>query len=224
MRALPAGRVLHAWQTREIEAIRQQRVLVVGGGQSAAETVAHLRPGNRVTWALRHKPLFMREPLRLPTPLFRAVIATSHGLYRLPAALVRAFGRAVFHTTITPDLRPAFDDPQVPKVFAAAAELGLRQTAGGVHVAAAGDTFDRVVAATGYRFSLGNLSFLSEALRDALGNPGQPPALDARLESAARNLYMIGGIAEPTFGPAMRFIFGSRAAARRLGRHLAKLS
>ncbi len=222
LRELSRDRLLHAWQTPEIEQIHQKRVLVIGGGQSAAETVAHLLPDNEITWALRHKPLFMSEPLRLPTPLFRAVIACSHGLYRLPPPMVRALGKAVFYTTITPDLRPTYTDRRVQKLFAPAEELAPRETADGIR---AGDgTYDRVVAATGYRFALSNLAFLSGQLRGALGKADQPPVLDNRLESSVENLYMIGGIAESTFGPAMRFIFGSRAAARHLGRHLAKVS
>jgi hypothetical protein len=217
VRDLPAGRVLHSWQVGAIEALDGERVLVIGTGQSAAETVAHLRDGNRVTWALRREPLFFREPLRLPTPLFKAVLAGSRALYRLPPAVLRTVGRGVFRTTITPDLEPVYHDPAVTKLFGDAEELGLRATPDGVFCDgvdgdAAGTPFDRVIAATGYRYTVGGLPFLDDELAAELGG-----RLDADFRTAVPGLHLVGGIAEPTFGPAMRFILGARHAARRMG-------
>jgi lysine/ornithine N-monooxygenase len=216
LRALPEARILHTWDAREIEALRGQRLLVVGAGQSAAEAVDVLRSGNRVTWALRHRPLFWREPLRVPSPLFKTLLALSYGLYRSPR-LVRTMGRALFRTTIMPELRAAFDDADVEKIYADADGLGLRATDAGIRSSLTGATWDRVIAATGYRFTPGGLPFLSAELRSALGDPDLPPSVDSRFQSAVENLYLAGGVTEQAFGPAMRFLFGSHYTARRLG-------
>ncbi len=221
LRSLPPERVLHSWDTRETEALRDRRVLVVGAGQSAAEAVDVLRAGNRVTWALRHKPLFWREPLRVPSPMFKTLLVLSYGIYRSPL-LVRTMGRAVFRTTIMPELQAAFDDPEVEKLYTDADGLGLRGTQSGIHSAATGVSYDRVVSATGYRYSPAGMPFLSDELRSALGKPDHPPSVDSRFQSAVDNLYLVGGVTEQTFGPAMRFLFGSHYTARRLGGVLAR--
>jgi cation diffusion facilitator CzcD-associated flavoprotein CzcO len=215
---LPPGRVLHSWEVRTIEVLAGERILVIGTGQSAGEAVDHLRARNRVTWVLRHAPLFLSEPLRLPTPLFRLVLAASPGLYRLPRFARHALAGAFFHTTMTPALRPAHDDPAVAKVHAEAAELELAVDGDEVVSKATGERFDRVIAATGYCYSLAGLPFLGERLRGELGD--ELPALDRSFATKAPGFHLAGGIAESAFGPAQRFILGSWHAARRIGRAL----
>lgn len=228
---LPAERVLHSWQTDRIQPLRGEKLLVIGSGQSAAETVACLRRhGNDVTWAMRETPSFFGEPLRLPRPLFRLVLRGSAAYYRLPQPLRVWLGRTCFRTTVTPDLRPVFQDGTVTKIYGDAAELGLQAVANGVTCAAAtaetGDErpFDRVIAATGYRCTVRGVPFLSDRLRDALGDPDQPPMLDGAFQTVVPGLYMAGGISEGAFGPAQRFIFGSWQAAPRVGKSIEALA
>ncbi len=228
--ALPTERVLHSWQTDRIQPLQGERLLVIGSGQSAAETVACLRRhGNEVTWAMREAPSFFGEPLRLPRPLFRLVLRGSAAYYRLPQPLRVWLGRTCFRTTVTPDLRPVFQDGAVRKIYGDAAELGLTAVEGGIICTAAsaetGDErpFDRVIAATGYRCTVRGIPFLSDRLRDALGDPDQPPALDGAFQTVVPGLYMAGGISEGAFGPAQRFIFGSWQAAPRVGKSIAQL-
>ncbi|MDX1501676.1 MAG: NAD(P)-binding domain-containing protein [Thermoanaerobaculia bacterium] len=220
---LPRERVLHSWHTRETEALGGRRVLVVGGGQSGAEAVDRLRRENRVTWAVRRTPLFFREPLRLPTPLFKTVVAATGTYFRMPASAQRALGSLCFRTTVTPDLRRAWEAPEVSRVVADAAALDLHPEGGGIVSRRTGERYDRVVAATGFRYSAAGLPFLSPELARALGDDG-PPRLTGEFETAAPGLFLAGGIAEGTFGPGMRFIIGSRHTARRLGAALARRS
>lgn len=227
LRRLPAEHVLHSWDTRAIEDLRDARVLVIGGGQSAAESVLALAPGerNRVTWALKRAPLFFREPLRVPTPLFKLMLAGSRLLFMLPPPILRAVGRATFRTTITPSLKPVWQSAAVEKKITDAAGLGLEPVVGddgevtGIRDAD-GEVYDAVVSATGYRHTLAGLPFLSNELVEALGGADAAPELDGDFACAVPGLYFAGGIAEPTHGPAMRFVLGSRHAARRLGRVL----
>jgi len=178
---------------------------------------------NRVTWALRHRPVFFSEPLRVPAPLFKAFLIASRGLFRLPPAVVRAVSSPIFRPTVTPRLKKVFADPGVRKVAGDVRGLSLRVTSRGAASGTGGPTFDRVVAATGFRFSLAGLPFLSRPLAERLRGSGPVPRLGPDFQTAVPRLYLTGGIAEPTFGPAMRFIFGSGHAARRLGAELARL-
>lgn len=220
LRALPAERVLHSWDTEAIEALAGQRVLVLGAGQSAAESVEALADTNRVTWAPRHEPLFFREPLRLPTPLFKASLAVSSAFYYIPPALLRLFSKAVFRTTVTPDLQPVWTRDDVETVIADADGLELRSTDDGIHSGRTGETYDAVVAATGYRYSLRGLPFLADPLRSELGDPDAVPTLDRSFQTPAPGVFLVGGIAEGAFGPAQRFLLGARHAAPRIARAL----
>lgn len=219
---LPRERMAHSWDTEAIQKIEGSRVLVVGGGQSAAESVDCLRRrSNRVTWALRHSPEFFSEPLRLPTPLFKLVLRCSALLYRLPGPLLTLVSRMIFKTTITPTMRPAWDDPEVVKELAAAEELGLEPTAdGAIRSRRLHRAFDHVVAATGFRFSLAGLPFLAPGVARGLELGEGFPPLDRSFQTRVPNLFLAGGIAEGTFGPAQRFIMGSWPAAHQIAEAL----
>lgn len=219
LRELSPERVLHSWDTQQIEALRNRRVLVIGSGQSAAESVdALLRGDNQVTWAMRHRPAFFGEPLRLPRPLFKLVLNISPAFYYLPQVVRLGLARTFFRTTITPNMRPAYDDPRVHKLYTDAEGLNLRETPQGITSTAIPEPFNAIVSATGYRCTLAGLPFLSPQLRQQLGNPDQPPQLDLRFQSRVPNLFFTGGISEGVYGPAQRFIFGSWQAVRQLGK------
>lgn len=218
--ALGTDRLLLSWETEAIQRLEGLRVLVVGGGQSAGETVECLHPGNRVTRALRSRPLFFREPLREPPPVFKLLMASSRLLFRLPPAVVRAFSRPVFRTTLTPRLRAVWQGPDVRTLVAAAEDLGLEPVGGapsGAGVRAAdGSEYDLVIAATGYSHTVGGFGFLDRGLAAALGPPDAPPRVDAAFESGRPGLFVIGASAEAVHGPAMRLMIGARQAARRV--------
>lgn len=215
LRPMPADRIFHSWEVSRTERLHGQSVLVIGCGQSAAETVARLRAHNRVTWSLRRKPRFRHGPLCTPRALLNPTLSLAH---RLPAPLRRAVSRAASRTKVTPDLAKIYADSRVEKVFGGASELGLRKIAGRM-AGIAGVPFDYVVAATGYRPAVSGLPFLASDLAWALRNR---PELGADFQSSVPGLHLVGAVAEPSFGPAMRLIYGTRLAARRVGVALAR--
>jgi hypothetical protein len=78
-----------------------------------------------------------------------------------------------------------------------------------------------VIAATGYRFALSSLPFLSAGLLGQLRSVQQTPILSPYFESSVPGLYFTGLASANTFGPAMRFLHGAEFTARRVSRHLA---
>jgi lysine/ornithine N-monooxygenase len=218
--ALPRARVVHSWDTRAIQGLTDCSVLVIGGGQSAAESVEDLVERNRVTWALREAPLFFREPLRAPTPIFKAMLAGSRLLFQLPPPILRAVSRATFRTTITPRLKAVYEDPRVKTEISDAEGLGLVATDDGSIATADGRRFDTVVSATGFRHTVAGFGFLASDLATALGPAGAPPPVDRAFESRQPGLFFIGGVAESVHGPAMRFIVGCRHSAIRVADRL----
>lgn len=83
---------------------------------------------------------------------------------------------------------------------------------------------DHVIAATGYRADLRRLPFLGEALRTQIRAIEHTPVLSSHFESSVHGLYFLGPVAASSFGPLMRFMFGTSFAARRLGASLARAS
>jgi len=76
---------------------------------------------------------------------------------------------------------------------------------------------DHVMAATGYRVSVDALDFLDARLRrDVARTAGTWPALGPSFDSSVPGLYFTGLAAAATFGPLMRFVCGTRFAARRV--------
>lgn len=80
---------------------------------------------------------------------------------------------------------------------------------------------DHVIAATGYRVDLGRLPFLEPALREAIATSAGAPLLKGAFESSVPNLHFVGLASAMTFGPVMRFVFGTKHAARILSARIA---
>jgi pyruvate/2-oxoglutarate dehydrogenase complex dihydrolipoamide dehydrogenase (E3) component len=85
-------------------------------------------------------------------------------------------------------------------------------------------TADHVIAGTGYRSDLARLTFLSAALQQKLKRVADTAAVNGSYESSVPGLYFIGPAVAPTFGPVMRFVYGSDHAARTVARQLTRTS
>jgi hypothetical protein len=83
---------------------------------------------------------------------------------------------------------------------------------------------DHVIAATGYRVDLRRLGFMDNSLLEGIRSVENTPILSPHFESTLPGLYFVGVSAANTFGPLLRFAFGTRFAARRLSGHLARPS
>lgn len=77
---------------------------------------------------------------------------------------------------------------------------------------------DHIIAATGYRVDLKRVPFINATLCDAIEKVGQFPKLNANMESSVPGLYFSGIAAAASFGPLMRFVYGSDFAAKRISR------
>jgi FAD-dependent urate hydroxylase len=79
---------------------------------------------------------------------------------------------------------------------------------------------DHVIAATGYKFNLQNLPFLSQPLKAQLRHEDQIPLLSANFESSVPGLYFTGIASTNSFGPVMRFLAGVDYTARILSQQI----
>jgi thioredoxin reductase len=81
---------------------------------------------------------------------------------------------------------------------------------------------DHLIAATGYRVDVDRLKFLSEEIRKQIRTVESTPVLSPDFEASVPGLYFVGLSAANSFGPVMRFAFGSGFAARHLSRVISK--
>ena len=79
---------------------------------------------------------------------------------------------------------------------------------------------DHVIASTGYKVDLRRLPFLTESILRSIAAVEHMPLLNGQFESTVPGLYFVGVSAGLSFGPMMRFAYGSAYTARRLERHL----
>jgi thioredoxin reductase len=83
---------------------------------------------------------------------------------------------------------------------------------------------DHVITATGYRVDVRRLRLLDPALAEKLKTIENAPVLSLNFESSVPGLYFVGVASAFSFGPVMRFAFGSRYTAIRITRELEKVS
>ena len=76
--------------------------------------------------------------------------------------------------------------------------------------------YDHVLLSTGYRIDIARLGFLAPELLRRIRCADGSPVLATGFESTVRGLHFVGSNAVYSFGPLMRFVAGTRYAARHL--------
>ncbi|HJS88164.1 MAG TPA: NAD(P)-binding domain-containing protein [Acetobacteraceae bacterium] len=244
--ALPASMLSHSADHHDLSRFRGRRVIVVGAGQSACETAALLNEQGAEVCLLTRRKLIWFDPaqedkLDARRSLWRRVRRPNFGLgpgwrtwfwSEMPqwfAHLPREMRHEKAYTLFGPAGSGWIKhrvDGVVPVHTGALREVAARgdevrisvDTAeGSVSLAA-----DHVIAATGYCADFRRFSFLDTVARE-IQSVGGIPVLNHAFESSVPGLHFLGYLSAPTFGPSMRFIYGTRFAARRVSRHLSYL-
>jgi cation diffusion facilitator CzcD-associated flavoprotein CzcO len=234
---LPPDRLTHAYDYSQPGA---RDVVIVGAGQSALETAALEREAggtvrvvaraSRLAW--NSKPGGRARPLsqRVRYPESGLGEGMGQWLYanhpaafrRLPYEQRRRRAFSVLGPAGSWWLRPRIEEKVELLLgqwvtFASVAD-------GGVHLRLEGTEGSRelsvghVVAATGYRAELARVPFLDPALLAEVACVDGAPVLDSAFESTAPRLHFVGYAAAISFGPVMRFVYGTEFAARRVAR------
>jgi thioredoxin reductase len=223
LQALSSSNVVHSWNVNDYAHWEDKRVLVVGGGQSAAECATHLMGNNSITWVLRKKPIFYSEPINLPKPIFKFILYVSPYYYFLPFLFKKKLGKKFVETTITPDMKPFLTSSRIKTVYADVNDLDLQEKDGKIVSNKLGASFDGVIAATGFQYKMRGLDFLDEKLMLSINVNRSIPIINFDFETSVPNLFVVGGIVEPSYGPAQRFMMGARHATLKLGKVLGRL-
>jgi FAD-dependent urate hydroxylase len=250
LRDVPADRISHSADHRDFRGFEGKEVAVIGGGQSALETAALLREHGALPAVLVRKQSISWNDLpssnnvatyggrprtrgRVPRPVASLGAGWRMWVYSELPMLVFAFPEATRLRLVRDVLGPSGAwwlrhrvEGQVP-ILLGYSVVGASGADGKVRlrVAAvgAGETelaVDNLIAATGYRVSLDRLTFLDPHLQTQLRHVQGAPILSSSFESSVPGLYFVGLAAANTFGPVMRFVCGTRFAARRVTTHV----
>lgn len=236
--------VTHSAQHFALDEFRGRDVAVIGGGSSAIDIAGLLHEsGAKVQLFIRGPKLQIHTKAKMPRPLLDKISAPMSGigpgwrsiLYsdypnifrRLPAErryriAKYAVGPAAgwFMRERIEGKVPVFLRHNLERASAAGdrIELEFATESGKKSVFRA----DHVIAGTGYRYDVPQISFISKSLIDAMQTRFGTPVLRSDFQSSVPNLYFMGPIALHNFGPVMRFIVGADFAARTVAASLSR--
>lgn len=231
---IPSALASHSSEHKNLTKFRNQRVVVLGAGQSALESAALLKEaGAHVEVIARQRVLNwvgLHPRLHHLGPMSRLLYSTRDvgpaGISRLVAAphLFRMFPRwfqdRTAYRAIRPAgsgwLRPRLADVQVTlgrKVVSATttdSQLRLNLDDGTERLV------DHALLATGFRVDVSRYEFLTPSLLKELATANGYPILKRGLESSIPGLHFLGKPAAWSFGPLVGFVSGTEFAAREL--------
>jgi len=242
LRTLPSQFVSHSVEYGRVDRFVDQKVYVVGAGASAVNLAWALHERGFETAILCREPEigFHQEP---PPRTWRSAIRAPDSpigggwkpwFYANAPHLFRLLPEKTRHRIVANALGPS------PGWVMTARVPGKVQILGGMRLISAevvndrvnlttkasdgaigNFTVDHIVAATGYRVDVNQMSILDEAIKKNLRTSQGSPILSENFESTVPGLYFVGLASAVTFGPVMRFVAGSGFTSRKLSRRLA---
>jgi thioredoxin reductase len=245
LRQLPAALLSHSSTVNNPEDFRGREVTVLGSGASALDLAALLHEAGADTTLLARasslafhdppgtKPRGLWKRLRHPQsgigPGLRSRFYTDAPLlfHQLPPSLRLKIVRT--------HLRPAAGWPMKDRVMG---QVPLQLGYSIVGAEADGDrvrlhlvakdgtkkvhTTGHVIAATGYKPDLERLKLLDGKILSRMAAIERTPILSKDFQSSVPGIYFVGLAAANSFGPMLRFAFGSEFTATHLSKHLAR--
>lgn len=231
---LPPEAVSHSSGLDDLTPFTGRRVIVIGGGQSAFETAALLNEQGAKVTILMRRPAFWFDPAKetVHASLWHRMRHPNFGLgpgwrsffwsemprsfHRLPQKIRLAKAYSTFGPAGSGWLKHrvvGVIPTEVGQVMNAAFKAGEVRL--DVVTGAGKTTFaaDHVVAATGYRADIRREPFWEGATLDKIEHINGIPVLGQGFESSIPGLHFIGYVSAASFGPSMRFIYGTRFAA-----------
>ena len=238
--SLPRERVSHASDraNRDLGRFRGQRVLVVGGGQSATESAALLHESGADVELLvrqpRHRWLksgtFIERaydtlsPLKAPGKIgpigLNWLIEHPHLYTLMPRRMQDRLAARAIRPAASSWLKPRAEgvpirtDRQVVSATVHGDKVRVRLNDG------TDEDADHILLGTGYKIALSRYRFLSLELLQGIRTANGYPLLNGGFESSVPGLYFVGAPAAFSFGPLCRFVVGTRFTARTLTRKL----
>ena len=240
---LPSSFFAHSSEHHDWSFLRGRKVTTIGAGASAIGLAGILRDDGIETSiiARRNNLVFHDPPGDKPRPLLKQLRHPNSGLgpgwrSRIYSDLPQYFPylpKKIRMRILRTHLKPAAGWPVKPQVegkvhqylgksIEKAEVLGDKVH---LHLRSADGTSmvhmtDFVIAGTGYKPSVRRLKFLSSEIQAKIATVEDAPLLSQSFESSVSGLYFVGAAAANTFGPLLRFAFGSNFTAHHITKHL----
>jgi thioredoxin reductase len=236
---LPSSLVSHTADLQEPATLAGQRVMVIGGGQSAIESAALLHEGGAqvevvlrargVRWLTRtayiHRKSGALRPLFYPDtdvgpPGLNQVAARPGFFRRLPLGLRQPLAARC--------IRPAASDWLVDRTagvtISAARRIRQAESVGDALRIELDDgtvrEVDHAILGTGFRLDVRSHPLLAPKLAEQIVERDGYPLLLRGYESSVPGLHFIGAMSAASFGPIMRFVCGTWYTSAALERNL----
>ena len=240
---LPRILASHSSEHRDLSRFRGQRVMVIGGGQSAFESAALLKEnGAEVELVMRAPEVrwlhgsvgfrttlgALRRLLYPPTdvgpPGLNQLIARPHLFRLLPRALQTRWAYRAIRPAAATWLHERMDGVRVTTGRRATSAVTCGDMARVELDDGTRREVDHVLLATGFRVDVSRYNFLGpELLRNLKTDQGYP-RLTLGLESSVEGLHFMGAPAARSFGPLVRFVSGTGYSARALAEAIVRSS
>ena len=229
--AFPRDRCDHTSDLVDFGRLKDQRVLIIGGRQSAFEWAALMREAGvaAVDLCYRHDtPAFAASDWRWVNPIVDRM-ADDPGWYRRlsPDAKQQLDQRfwSEGRLKLEPWLASRIKHASI-KLHPRTAVTGADQGASGIEVALdSGEvlTVDHVVFATGYKVDFVRVPFLANGLRSSVNVRDGFPVLDEHFQASVPGLYVTSLAATRDFGSFLGFTVSVRAQAKIIGRNISEV-
>src|SRR6266849_4330251 len=231
----------HSSEHSDFARFKGQIVVVVGGGQSALESAALLQESgaavevvmrsSRIHWLRYGTPLhtWLHRPTNIlgrilypPSEIgpfgLNWIVDTPAVLRSFPSALRSRIERRAIRPAVAGWLPPRMarvritTDRVIISANAVGQQLRLKLDDGSERYV------DHALLATGYRVDVSRFAFLAPGLLRSLRLADGYPELTAGFEASQPGLHFLGASASGTFCPPIRFVAGTKYAARALTR------
>lgn len=244
--SLPSEFVSHSSAHKDPASFKDRNVTVVGAGASAIDLATLLHEsGAQVSLLARRSALkFSNPPGPKPRTIWQRMRNPSSGLgpgwksrfFTDAPSLFRYFPESARLKIVKEHLGPSTGWPMRERamnkfpMYLGASDLRADLHDGNVRLTFLinGKTTelmtDHVITATGYRADVRRLSFLSPAIQSKIKTLADAPILSRGFESSVPGLYFTGIAAALSFGPMMRFAYGSAYTAQKITAHLTRAS
>lgn len=231
---LPVGRYAHTCDAVQLDAYAGQRVLIVGGRQSAFEWAALLceAGAQHVHLSYRHDtPRFVEADWSWVSPLVEGMVDDPAWFRKLSSEEQESYRYRLWaegRLKVEPWLNARVHQPNVtlhPRTRIVQTEVAPDGTLvvtldDGVRL-----EVDHIIVATGYAVDVRRVPFLAAGnLLDRLRLANGYPCLDTHFQSSVPGLFFTSFTAGQDFGPFFGFTVSVRAAAKILGARLASLT
>lgn len=239
---IPPALASHSSEHRDLSRFKGQRIVVIGGGQSALESAALLHEAGahvevivrqtELNWVGLHSWLHRLSIIsRLlyskrdvgPAGISR-LVSLPHLFRRLPRNVQSKTAYRAIRPAGSAWLRPRLTDVQITlgrkivAAFATGSQLRLALEDGSNRLV------DHALLATGFRVDTSRYEFFPEEFRTELRTANGYPILKRGFESSIPGLHFLGKPAAWSFGPLLCFVSGTEFASRELVRSIAPRS